>query len=128
MADTNKGSTYKGYDSSDIYLQGEYESFSYNRPMGGFKPKFEGVPDDYYPASWGDIVLMVLFVVFVVLGSLGIMIGFLYWEMASGISSFVLVWTMVLIGFMVIIFIGIFVGGRARIKNERVMIQQKLAE
>ena len=127
MTTTNSG-VVNAYDSSDIYLQGEYESFSYNRPMGGFKPRFEGVPDDYYPASACDIILMVLFVVFIVLGGCAVLIGFLYWEMARGISEFVLVWSIVLAVFIALMFLGIFLGGRARIKNERMMIQKKLAD
>ena len=71
---------------------------------------------------------MVLFVTSISGGGLGILIGFLYWNMATGINSFVLVWSIVLVVFVVVMFIGIFIGGRARIKNERIMIQKKMNE
>jgi len=116
------------YESSDIYLQAEYNTFSYTRPMGGYKPRFEGVPDDYFPASHCDVCLVVLFVTTLCLAGCAILIGFLYWEMAIGISLFVLIWAIILIVFLSSLFIIIFVGGRARIKNERMMIQKKLAE
>lgn len=96
--------------------------------MGGFKPRFEGVPEDYYPASACDIILMVLFVTVIAVGGCGVLIGFLYWEFARGISEFVLVWSIVLIVFVALMFVAIFVGGRSRIKAERQMIQQKLAD
>jgi|JI6StandDraft_1071083.scaffolds.fasta_scaffold06237_7 hypothetical protein len=71
---------------------------------------------------------MILFVVITVLGGLGLVIGFLYWEMARGMSEFVLVWAIVWAVFTVLMFVGIYLGGRARIKSERVMIQKKLAD
>lgn len=70
---------------------------------------------------------MVSLVLFISLGTLGMMIGFLYWEFASGIKSFVDVWVIVMCVFVGLMFIGIYFGGRAKITQERRMIQEKLA-
>jgi hypothetical protein len=96
--------------------------------MGGFKPKFQGVRDDYYPATTCEIISVVLLVSFICIGSLGMMIGFLYWEFAVGIKSFVDVWIIVLCVFIGLLFIGIYFGGRSKISETRKMIQEKLAD
>jgi hypothetical protein len=89
---------------------------NYNRPMGGYKPHFEGVPEDYYPASSCDIILMILFVTFMIAGILGVMIGFVYWELAVGTRSFVNVWVIVLCVFVGVMFVTVYFGGKVRIK------------
>lgn len=71
---------------------------------------------------------MILFTCFWSFGSLGLLIGFLYWEMAWGMKNFVDLWVIVLCVTVFIIFVGVYVGGKQKIKNERKLIQQKLAD
>lgn len=94
--------------------------------MGGYKPHFKSYPADYYPSSACDVVLMAIFVLFVVLGSLGIMVGFLYWEFAVGIKSFVDVWVIVHCISIGLMLIGIYFGGSQKLTQEKLMIKQKI--
>jgi hypothetical protein len=106
----------RGYETSDIYLQGEYELINYNRALGAYKPHFAGIPDDYYPASTCDVVVMVLFVTLMILGGVAIMIGFLYWDLAVGTKNFVTVWVIVDCVFIGVLLVSIFFGGKARLR------------
>lgn len=48
--------------------------------------------------------------------------------MAWGMKNFVDLWVIVLCVTVFIIFVGVYVGGKQKIKNERKLIQQKLAD
>jgi hypothetical protein len=56
-------------------------------------------------------------------GSLGMMVGFIFWVMADGVSRYVLIWCMVALAFIVIVIIAIYFGVRKKIQIERHLIQ-----
>jgi hypothetical protein len=84
--------------------------------MGAFKPRFEGISDDYYPLDCSEVIKYSLIVVFVIGGMLGIMIAFLFWVLKSGLDSFVVVWSIVFLAFILMLIILFYYGGRGRIK------------
>lgn len=53
--------------------------------MGSYKPKFEGIPDDYYPLSCCEVIMYSIFVLGIIGGTLGMMIGFIYWVINGGL-------------------------------------------
>lgn len=85
-------------------------------------------PADYYPNSTCDILLLVWMLLVTCGGSLGMMVGFLYWDFEIGNDKFVLIWSMVLIAFTAIMLIAIYFGGKDKITNERKMVKDRLQE
>lgn len=59
--------------------------FEYVRKMGAYKPTFEGIPEDYYPLTCSEVCLYAIFVIAVIAGTLGMMIGFTFWTRAGGL-------------------------------------------
>ena len=92
--------------------------------MGAYKPTFEGIPDDYYPLTTGEVVKYTLFVVGIIGVTLGIMIGFLFWITEGGLESYIIVWSIVTCVFVVLMIILFYVGGKNRIREERALIEQ----
>jgi hypothetical protein len=60
---------------------------------------------------------MTLFVVLLMASSIGGMIGFVYWELAVGMRSFVNVWVIVLCVFIGIMFTIAYFGGKKKIQE-----------
>jgi hypothetical protein len=58
----------------------------------------------------------------VIVGVLGIMIGFLFWVI-NGLSDFIIVWSIVTLCFVITMIILFYVGGRRRIKDEKNLIE-----
>lgn len=98
------------------------------RPMGAYKPHFSSMPEGYYPNSLCDTILLVLFLVITCLGSGGVFIGLLLWDFHIGNSRFVLIWSLVLIGFMLLLFVMMYFGGRIKLSHQKAMIKQKIFE
>jgi len=57
-----------------------------------------------------------MFVVGVIGGILGMLIGFLYWVRSSGTKVYVEVWSAVILFFMIVMIIAFYVGGKSRIR------------
>jgi hypothetical protein len=98
------------------------------RPLGAFKPHFNPMPDDYYPNSVCDIILVVLFLIVTVGGTFGILIGFIFWDLQIGNPQFVLIWSIVLVVFLVLMFIAIFLGGKTKLLQDKKMIRDRLQQ
>jgi len=58
----------------------------------------------------------------VIVGALGIMIGFLFWAI-NGLSNYIIVWSIVTLCFVIAMIILFYVGGRRRIKEEKHLIE-----
>lgn len=84
--------------------------------MGGYKPEFQSIPDNYYPLNNIEVFKYVTFVVSIILGSLAIMIAFLFWCTDGGLNSYAIVWSVLFLLFVVVLMILFYVGGRNRIK------------
>lgn len=97
-----------------------------SRPLGAYKPHFEGHPDDYFPVTWGDIIASIALLLLYVGGTLGMMIGFIYWVMSDGVPRYTMIWSLVAVGFVTIVLIAIYFGVRRKIAIERQLIQEKL--
>jgi len=63
-----------------------------------------------------------LFVVGVIGGSLGMMIGLLFWITGRGLAGYTIVWSIVTLCFVIVIIILFYVGGRKRIQEEKRLI------
>lgn len=98
--------------------------YEYVKKMGAYKPTFEGIPDDYYPLTGCEVLKYAIFVIAIIGGSLGMMIGFIFWGISGGLANYILVWSIVLVLFMVIMMIVFFVGGKSRIREEKELIEQ----
>jgi hypothetical protein len=96
--------------------------------MGAYKPHFSPMPDNYYPTSVCDIILIVLFLLLIVGGGFGATVGFLIWSFQIGNSMFVLIWSIVLIVFLVVMFVGVFFGGKSKLRYEKEMIRTKVQQ
>lgn len=62
------------------------------------------------------------YVLLLIGGVLGIMIGFLYWVINKGLEQFVQVWSILFLIFASLLIIAFYVGGRTRIREEKRLI------
>ncbi len=90
--------------------------------MGAYKPRFEGIPEDYHPLTCCEVIGYVIFVMGVIGGALGFMIGNLFWVLNHGLEESVQVWSIIYLLFLVFLTIGFYVGGRMRIREEKRLI------
>lgn len=101
--------------------------------MGSLRPKFESIPEEYYPLTMGEAFAYAALVVGTIGCMLGLMIGSLYWVREAGLESFVQIWSMAFLCFVVILLIAFYVGGRSRLKETKRLIllaqqQQELSK
>ena len=90
--------------------------------MGALRPRFESIPEEYYPLTMGEVFTYAALVVGTIGSVLGLMIGFLFWVTQAGLESFVQIWSMVFLVFVVILLIAFYVGGRSRLKETKMLI------
>lgn len=112
----------KSYLESDSKIHLEASQFEYTKKMGSFKPKFEGIPDDFYPLSSCEALGYSTIVVLTIGSVLGIMVGLLYWVTNKGMEQFVAVWSILELIFIAGLIIMFYVGGRTRIREEKRLI------
>jgi hypothetical protein len=93
-----------------------FDQFTYTRAMGAYKPAFSGIPDDFYPLTGCEVVKYALFVLGIIGGVLGIMIGFLFWIIKGGLDGYIVAWSVTTLAFVLIMIILFYVGGKTRIK------------
>lgn len=110
------------YEVSDSKVALEMSNYEYTKSMGAYKPKFEGLPEDYYPLTNCEILGYTLFVVGIIGGALGFMIGSLFWVTNNGLEQSIQVWSIIFLLFIVFLIIAFYVGGRARIREEKRLI------
>jgi uncharacterized protein YacL len=103
--------------------------YSYERTMGAYRPHFEGIPEEYYPLTACEVIGYIIFVLGVIGGSLGLMIGFLFWVTEKGLNDYIIVWSIIFLVFTVFLIIAFYVGGRRRIREEkRLIVEQQLRQ
>jgi hypothetical protein len=90
--------------------------------MGSYKPHFEGIPDEYFPLSTGEAFKYTIFVILIILATLGIMLGFLFWVLSAGLTGYTIAWSTTFLVFAVIMIILFYYGGKSRIKEEKRLI------
>jgi hypothetical protein len=100
----------------------EFEEFEYRKPLGAFKPKFAGIPENYFPLTCSEALLYSLIVFLTIGGTFAIMIGLLFWVTTKGLSDFVTVWSIISIMFILILIPAFYVGGKGRIREEKRLI------
>ncbi len=98
------------------------QDLEYNRSLGAHRPRFEGIPDNYYPLSKCEVVQYVLMVVACILAVLGIMLGLMQWAIREQIN-YVLCWVIVLMVFLLVNVLLLYWGGRDRRVQEKSMIE-----
>lgn len=100
-----------------------FDQFTYTRAMGAFKPAFSGIPDDFYPLTGCEVFKYSLFVLGIIGGTLGIMIGFMFWITVGGLDGYIVAWSVTSLVFVLTMIILFYVAGRTRIKEEKKMIE-----
>lgn len=101
------------------------KQYSYVRTMGAYKPHFEGIPEEYFPLTACEVISYTIFVLGVIGGALGLMIGFLFWVTNKGLEDYTIVWSIVFLVFVVFLIIAFYVGGRGRIREEKRLIVEQ---
>ena len=94
----------------------------HQRGLGQSNPVWEPVPDHYFPLSSKETVYYIIAVSATIASVLGIFIGFLFWAV-SDLEKYVLTWTIVVCGLLVIFLILIYFGGKDRRRQEKELIQ-----
>lgn len=105
-------------------LTTEFDNISYRKPIGVHKPKFAGLPDNYYPLTTCEALAYASIVLFTVGSVLGIMLGLMNWIMTQGLDSFAQIWSVVFLLFVMVMIVAFYVGGVKRIKEEKRMIAE----
>jgi O-antigen/teichoic acid export membrane protein len=90
--------------------------------MGSYKPRFEGIPDEYFPLSAGEVFKYTIFVVLIITVTLGIMIGFLFWILSTDLTNYIIAWSVAFLAFAVMMMILFYYGGKNRIREEKRLI------
>jgi hypothetical protein len=98
--------------ASEIHLESKYE---YHKKMGAYKPDFQGIPEDYYPLTNCEVLMYSIFVITVILTTLGIMIGFLEWIIHASLNVYTIIWGIIFLVFVIVMMILFYIFGRKRI-------------
>jgi cbb3-type cytochrome oxidase subunit 3 len=93
--------------------------------MGGYRPHFEGIPDEYYPLSACEVFMYTIFVIGIIGGVLGIMIGFIYWVTNLGLTNYIIAWSIIWLFFILLAIIAFYVSGKGRIREEKRLIVEQ---
>ena len=99
----------------------------YAPKFDSYKPNFRGIPPNYYPNTWGN-VLLIWFLIFSVWAlCAGIFAGLVEWGLYDSTSA---LWTFfgVFCLFVLLLIIGTYMGSQLRAKKEKQLIEQKLKE
>ena len=104
--------------------------YSYVRTLGAYRPHFQGIPEEYYPLSACEVIAYSIFVLAIIGGSLGLMIGLLFWVTNRGLVDYTIVWSIIFLAFVLFLLVAFYAGGRNRIREEKRLIveQQKKQE
>ena len=100
------------------------DEYEYKKEIGFRKMEFKPIPEDYYPLTCCEIVLYSFFVVGIILTMLGVMIGFLFWVLETGLEVYTVVWSIVFCVFVFFMIVAFYIGGRDRIVEEKRLIQE----
>lgn len=60
-------------------LTTEFDDISYRKPIGVHRPKFAGLPDNYYPLTTCEALTYAFMVVLAIGSVLGMMLGLMHW-------------------------------------------------
>lgn len=93
--------------------------FEYKKPLGTHKPHFEGIPESYYPLTTCEIIKYGIFVAIAMLWGIALLAGFIQWVLSTGLQNYVEIWVILFLIFLVIAIVAFYIGGAARIKQER---------
>lgn len=110
-------------DSAFEFSSHTFHEYEYTKGLGGYKPKFVGIPNDYYPLSTCETIMYSALVLGIIGGVLGIMIGFLFWVLAGGLSGYIMTWSIVFLVFTFLMLILFYFGAKGRIKEEKKLIE-----
>ena len=100
---------------------------NYNARLDSHKPKFKGIPPNFYVNTWGNVILIWFMILGVYAICGGLFAGLVIWAMNYTVPA---VWTFVgvFVGYVLILIIGVYFGSRVRAKKEKQMIEAKLRE
>jgi hypothetical protein len=103
-----------------------FSEIEYIRTLGAYKPKFEGISDDYFPLTGLETFKYSLLVLLTIGVTLGIMIGFLFWVInTNDLQTYINIWSGVFLFFVLAMTVLFYTGGKDRIRQEKKMIEQK---
>jgi hypothetical protein len=103
----------------------ELESGEYNRRYDAHRPKFKGIPEGYYPNSWGNVLIIWLSIILIYGICTGIFALFL-WLLLSNPVTVTWVFFGCFIGYVLLIIGLILIGTMNRKRLEREYIEKAL--
>ena len=98
-----------------------FNAYEYERGLGQSNPVWEPVPDYYYPLDCKETTYYIIFVWGLILGGLGIFIGFLFWA-TQNLEKYVLTWSIVMCASIAIGLVLLWMGGKDRRRQEKELI------
>lgn len=103
------------------------EDEEYIKKFDGFKPKFSGIPEGYFPNTWGNVSLIYLLLALLYCFSAGIF-AFLLWLLF--LDTVTVPWIFAGIGFVYVCIVlgSIFIGGTMRGDLEKKYMQSALEQ
>lgn len=104
------------------------KQYEYTRTMGAYRPHFEGIPDEYYPLTTCEVIMYSLYVLLLIGGVLGIMVGFLFWVTNLGLTNYIIAWSIIWLFFAALSIIAFYVSGKGRIREEKRLIVEQQAK
>lgn len=99
--------------------------YDYVRSMGSFRPRFAGIPEEFYPLTCCETLMYMIIVVITVGTVLGLMIGFLFWITNNGLVNFTIAWSIIFLVFVLLMVIAFYFGSKGRIREEKRMIAEQ---
>jgi hypothetical protein len=107
-------------------LNNEQDEY-YTRKFDAYKPKFKGIPPNYYVNTWGNIALIWFLILLSYAVCAGIFAGLVTWGMYNTETA-VYTYVGVFLAYVLIMIIGVYFGSRVRARKEKQMIEDKLRE
>ena len=126
MNPTQAGATEEAEFLQDIELQLNNQAF-YERRYNTHRPKFKGRPADYYPNTWGNVILIWILIISNYVLWFGLFAGFVAFLIYCGEAA---VWTYfgVWVFYVTFILLIVYRGSKVRAKTEKRMIEEKVKQ
>lgn len=103
----------------------DLRKYEYVRSMGSFRPRFVGLPEEFYPLTCCEAFMYVIIVIITIGVVLGIMIGFIFWITNKGLVNYTIVWSIIFLVFVMFMIIAFYFGSKGRIRDEKRMIAEQ---
>lgn len=97
----------------------------YKRGFGAYKPKFQGIPEGYYPNSFGNIIVIIILCFTTYAECIGLWVALIFWAFEDT-ATYVYVWCGLTLFYILVVVCWMIYGGKMRVVREKAMIQEKI--